>query len=179
MKADKYYKNLGRVLISEEDIKSKIRELAEQISKDYQGKDIIFVCNLKGSFRFLSDLISYMTIPVMIEFITFKSYDGIQPGQVQILKDMNTDIDGRNVIIIEDIADTGYTIDFIIKYLKNFKNPCEIKVCVLLNKQDQRKVDIHLDYKGFDIPDLFIVGYGLDYKEYFRELNDLREYHEW
>lgn len=121
---------------------------------------------------------SNINIPTMLEFITFKSYYGIEQEHIRIIKDLNVDVKGKNIIIVEDIADTGKTLDFIIKYLQQFKSPGEIKVCVLFNKPSKRQINIPIDYYGFNVEDIFVVGYGLDYKEYFRELNDLREYDE-
>lgn len=177
MKAKEYYAKLGRVLISSGRIQRKIKEIARKIRKDFRDDEVVFICNLKGSFRFLSDLISYVRIPLNLDFISFTSYDGTDPGKIRIVKDLKTDIKGKNVIVVEDIADTGITMDFIIKYLKDFKNPREVRTCVLLDKIARRKVDVPIHYRGFVIPDVFIVGYGLDYREYFRELNEIRAFH--
>ncbi|MDD5066932.1 MAG: hypoxanthine phosphoribosyltransferase [bacterium] len=176
MKAKSYYKKLGKILIPSAKLQRKIREIAKQIEKDYRNDEVVFICNLKGSFRFLSDLVSYVRIPLNIDFISFTSYHGTDPGKIRIIKDLKTDIRNKNVIVVEDIADTGVTIDFIMKYLKDFKYPRDIRICALLDKVSKRKIDVTIHYRGFVIPDKFIVGYGLDYREYFRELNDIRIY---
>ncbi|MBU1078078.1 MAG: hypoxanthine phosphoribosyltransferase [Spirochaetes bacterium] len=179
MKAKGYYKKLGKILLSTDQIQGKIREIASQIEEDYKDSEVVLISNLKGSFRFLSDLVSYLKIPTMIDFIAFASYEGTDStGHVRIIKDLKTDVKDKYVIIVEDIVDTGYTIDFIIKYLNDFKYPSTIKICALLDKPSRRKIEVPIDYKGFEIADSFIVGYGLDYKEYFRELNDIFIYDE-
>lgn len=179
MKAQEYYKKIGKKLFSSNEIQNKIKQIARNIEKDFIGKEVLLISNLKGSFRFLSDIVSYLTIPTMIDFIAFASYDGIKSsGRVRIIKDLKTDVKNKNVIIVEDIVDTGITIEFIIKYLNDFKYPRTIKTCVLLDKPSKRIVQVPIHYKGFEIEDKFIVGYGLDYKEYFRELNDIYLYDE-
>ncbi len=179
MKVRDYYKRLGKIIISKKALKKKIKELAKKISKDYKNSEVVLICNLKGSFRFLADLASRLTIPTIIDFIAFSSYDGTKSeGKIRIIKDLKIDITNKNVLIVEDIIDTGITLDYIIKYLEEFKKPKDIKVCALIDKPTKRKVYVPIHYKGFEIPDLFVVGYGLDYKEYFRELNDIVEYNE-
>lgn len=177
MKPEHYYKKLGKIIIPAKDIRRKIKEMAKKISNDYKDNGVVLICNLKGSFRFLADLSSYLTIPTIIDFIAFTSYDGTKSeGKIRIVKDLKIDISNKNILIVEDIIDTGITLDYIIKYFEEFKQPRSIKVCVLLDKPSKRKVDVPIHYKGFEIPDVFVVGYGLDYKEYFRELNDIVEY---
>ncbi len=139
---------------------------------------MVFISNLKGSFRFLSDLMAHLHIPTMIDFISFTGYKGTQPDKIKIIKDLKINVRNKNIIIIEDIVDTGMTVDFIMKYLHDFKFPKKIKICTLLDKPSRRIVDVPIHYKGFELPNKFVVGYGLDYKEYFRELNEIRIYHE-
>lgn len=177
MKPAYYYKNLGKIIISAKAIRKKIKEIAKRISDDFKDSGVVLICNLKGSFRFLADLLSYLTIPTIIDFIAFTSYDGTKSeGKIRIVKDLKVDISNKKILIVEDIVDTGITLDYIIKYFEEFKHPDSIKVCVLLDKPSKRKVNVPIHYKGFEIPDVFVVGYGLDYKEYFRELNDIVEY---
>jgi len=168
-----YYKNLKKILLTEKQIQKKIKKIAREIEKDYKNKELILICNLKGSFRFLSDLIKYLNIPLMIDFIAFKSYEGKKSTQLRIIKDLKMNVKNKNVIVVEDIVDTGKTLNDIIKYLKEFKSPASIKVCALLDKPSLHQADIKIDYKGFEIDNHFIVGYGLDFNEYFRELNDI------
>lgn len=178
MKAKKYHNKLGRKLISSSALQKKIKEIAKQIEKDYP-EGIIFICNLKGSFRFLSDLVSNLEIPTIIDFIACASYKGTKSsGHVKIIKDLEIDIKDQPVIIVEDIIDTGNTLDFIIKHLNNFKSPRSIKICTLLDKVSSRTNEVPIDYKGFEIGNHFIAGYGLDYNEYYRELNDIYIYNE-
>ncbi|MBN1899261.1 MAG: hypoxanthine phosphoribosyltransferase [Spirochaetes bacterium] len=179
MKHTIYYKKLGKIIISQKRIQRKIKDLAREISDHYSESEVVLICNLKGSFRFLSDLSSYLTIPTIMDFVAFSSYDGVKSeGKIRIVKDLKIDISGRHVLIIEDIIDTGITVDYLIKYLEDFKKPKDIQVCVLLDKPSKRKVVVPIHFKGFEIEDIFVVGYGLDYKEYFRELNDIRVYNE-
>ncbi len=174
-----YYKNIGKTIISNKKIQNKIKELANQINKDYKNSDVVLISNLKGSFRFLSDLISNLKIPTILDFIAFTSYAGTKrKNEVRIIKDLKINVKNKKVLVVEDIVDTGYTVDFILKYLFDFKHPLEVKICTLLDKPSTRKIEVPVDYRGFIIPDLFVIGYGLDYKEYFRELNDIKEYKE-
>jgi len=173
MKKDNYYHKLGKKLISSSQIQKKARQIAQKIEKKYPT-GVIFLCNLKGSFRFLSDLISYLKIPTIIDFIAFSRYTSTKsPGPIKVIKDLIIDIKNKPVIIVEDIIDTGITIDFIIKYLTNLKSPASIEVCSLLDKTARRVIEVPVNYRGFKIKDSFVVGYGLDFGEYFRELNDI------
>ncbi len=174
MRAKEYYEKLGKIVISAKSIQNKIKKMAKEISADYKDGEVVLICNLKGSFRFLADLVSYINIPTIMDFIAFKSYEGTKSSEkIRIVKDLKIDISNKRVLIVEDIIDTGLTLDYIVKYIEEFKKPKEIKVAVLLDKPSTRKIDVKVDYKGFEIPDIFVVGYGLDYKEYFRELNDI------
>jgi hypoxanthine phosphoribosyltransferase len=158
-------------LLSEEQIQNKVKELGEQISKDYEGKDVIFIGVLKGSVVFISDLIRKMSINVTMDFMAVSSYGSSTEtsGVVKILKDLDSDIEGKDVIIVEDIIDTGITLKYLCEYIKA-RGPKSLKICCLLDKPERRRVDIPVDYIGFSIPDEFVVGYGIDYAERFRQL---------
>lgn len=164
--------DVAEVLITAEELQARVAELGKAISADYQGKDLLAVCILRGAVVFLSDLIRQITVPHEIDFMAVSSYGGTRTessGVVRILMDLKTNIEGRDVLIVEDIVDTGLTLDYIIANLKT-RRPASLRVCVLLNKQERREVDVPLDYVGFDIPDKFVVGYGLDYGEKYRNL---------
>ena len=164
--------DVGEILITEEELRAKIAELGKAISADYQGKDLLALCILRGAVIFLSDLSRQITIPHEIDFMAVSSYGGTRTessGVVRILMDLRTSIEGRNVLIVEDIVDSGLTLDYIIDNLKT-RRPASLRTCALLNKQERREVDVPLDYVGFDIPDKFVVGYGLDYDEKYRNL---------
>lgn len=159
------------ILFSREDIRKRVEELGKQITKDYKGKKILAVSLLKGSFVFAADLVREIDAPVKIEFMATSSYGhGEQSsGKVNVLYDLNTDIEGYDVLVVDDIADTGITMEFVLKHLKS-KNPASIKCCVLLDKPSRRKTQLEADYVGFTIPDKFIVGYGLNYGDYYRNV---------
>ena len=163
-------------VISADKLKKRVAELADTINRDYNSIDnIVMICNLKGAFVFLADLFREIKIPVSIDFIATSSYNGIETeGNVRIVKDLKMDIRGKNIILVEDIVDTGYTLDYVIRYLELHK-PNSIKVCTLLDKRSKRKIDVHIDYIGFIVDDVFLVGYGLDYNEKYRELNYIAE----
>lgn len=164
-------KLIKEVLFTEDQIKEKVKELAAQIDKDYKGKKVLLVCILKGSVVFLSDIIREIKTEVEIDFMAVSSYGHAtkSSGVVRILKDLNYDIEGKDVIIIEDIIDTGITLKYLCDYLKA-RNPKTLKVCCLLDKPERRTADIKSDYTGFEIPDYFVVGYGIDYADRFRQL---------
>ena len=167
------YGKIERVHITSEALQKRIKELAIKISEDYKDKksEPILIGNLKGCFVFLADLVRYMTIPVKMDFVAMTSYKGAESsGVVRIIKDLKMNIVNRDVIIIEDIIDTGLTIEYILKYLEIHKTS-SIRVCCLLDKEARRKVKVPIDYCGFKIPDEFVVGFGLDYKENYRELD--------
>ncbi len=159
------------VLISAKDLKKRIKELADEISTDYKGKKPVFVSILKGASFFLADLVREMKLDLTLDYIAASSYgEGTESsGNVRILKDLSAPIDGKDVIIVEDIIDRGYTLKAI-RDLLNARKANSVKVCVLLDKPDRRKVDVAVDYRGFTIPDRFIVGYGMDYAERYRNL---------
>jgi len=165
---------IKKVLISREELHEKVKELGNRISADYEGKDLIMVGVLKGGFIFLADLIRELKIPVEIDFISVSSYGNSSKssGVVRIIKDIDVSITNKHVIIVEDIIDTGLTL----KYLKEMlytRGPLDVKIIAALDKPSRRKVDINIDYKGFTIPDEFVVGYGLDYAGRYRSLPDV------
>ncbi|MBQ3421841.1 MAG: hypoxanthine phosphoribosyltransferase [Romboutsia sp.] len=159
------------VLCSEEQIASRLKELGQQISKDYEGKKLLVVSLLKGSFIFCADLVRNITVPVKIEFMTTSSYGhGEQSsGNVKVVADVNSDLEGYDVLIVDDITDTALTMSHVMNHLKA-KNPNSVKSCVLLDKPSRRKVELVPDYCGFEIEDKFVVGYGLNYGDYYRNI---------
>lgn len=162
------------VLLSEEKIKARVKELAREISADYRGKKPLLVGVLKGAVVFLSDLIREMDIPLEVDFMAVSSYgaDTASSGIVRIQKDLDHSIKDRDVLIVEDIVDTGLTLKYLYETLGSQK-PRSLKVVTLLDKPDRRKVDFKADYCGFEIPDRFVIGYGLDFNEEYRNLGDL------
>lgn len=160
-----------RILFSSEEIDKRNIELGDEISKDYEGKKLVAISLLRGSFIFASDLVRNISIPVEIDFLTTSSYGDQEEtsGNVEIVTDIRSDIEGRDVLIIDDIMDSGYTMQYVIEHLKK-KNPSSIKTAVMLDKPSRRKVDLKPDYIGFSIPDVFIVGYGLNYGDYYRNI---------
>ncbi|SHF07191.1 MULTISPECIES: hypoxanthine phosphoribosyltransferase [Caloramator] len=164
-------KDLKKILINEEEIKKRVCELAEDIMRDFKDEELFFIGVLKGSVVFVADLMRCIKNDVTMDFMAVSSYglSSQTSGVVRILKDLDFDIEGKNVVIVEDIIDTGTTLKYLYEYLKK-RNPKELKICCLLDKPERRKVDIKADYIGFTIPDEFVVGYGLDYAERFRNL---------
>ncbi|MEI0565810.1 hypoxanthine phosphoribosyltransferase [Brachyspira pulli] len=168
----KKYEHIAKTLISEEEISKKVKELASQISNDLKDKENIpcIIGLLKGSFIFIADLARYIDVPVEIDFMIVSSYGNNKIGsEIKILKDVDIPLTGRDVIIVEDIIDTGYTLEKICEVLQT-RNVASLKICTLLNKPSRRKVDIKIDYNGFDIEDEFVVGYGIDYAQKYRNL---------
>ncbi len=163
------------VLLSSEQIEKRVKEIAEVISDDYRGKRPLLIGVLKGAVIFLSDLIRFLTIPVEIDFIAVSSYGNAtaSSGVVRILKDLEQSIQGKDVLIVEDIVDTGLTLNYLVENLGS-RHPNSLRVVTLLDKPDRRKVKFEPDYCGFNIPDRFVIGYGLDYGEDYRQLSDLR-----
>jgi len=163
--------DLEQVLISEEEIAGRVRELGAEITEDYKGCNLVVVGILKGALMFMADLIRYIKIPVLMDFAVVSSYGASTEtsGVVRILKDLDQPIEGKHVLIVEDIIDTGLTMHYLVRNLEARK-PASVKVCTLLDKPSRREVDIKPDYCGFSIPDKFVVGYGLDYAEYYRNL---------
>jgi len=163
---------MDEVLITSEEIQKRIAELGSQISQDYHDKKILMVCILRGGVIFLTDLIKHITVPVAIEFMAVSSYgSGVRSssGEVRITLDLNTSITGRDVIIVEDIIDSGHTLSSVIELLET-RNPASLCVCSLLDKFERREVDVPLRYCGFKIKDRFVFGFGLDMDEYYRNL---------
>lgn len=163
--------DIERVLISEEELKARVLEIGSQISRDYEGKNLLMVSVLKGSVVFMSDLMRSITIPCRIDFMAISSYgSGVKTsGVVKIIKDLDIPLEGYDLLIVEDILDSGMTLDYTIGMLRG-RNPKSIRLCTLLDKPERRKVDIKADYVGFTVPDAFVVGYGLDYDEKYRNL---------
>lgn len=163
--------DVERVFFSKEEIQKRVEELGEQISRDYEGKQPLLVGILKGCFVFMADLSRALTVKCDIDFMAVSSYGNgtSSTGAVKIVKDLNADIEGRHILIIEDILDSGITLNYLRGYLEQRK-PASIKICTLLDKKARRSADIQADYCGFDCPDAFIVGYGLDYAEKYRNL---------
>lgn len=159
------------VLISEEELLNRVKILGEQITKDYKDKELVVVGTLKGAFMFMSDLVKNIKLPITLDFISVSSYGNSteSSGVVRILKDLDHSIEGKHVLIIEDIVDTGLTLNYLLENLKS-KGAESVKVCTLLDKPERRKVDVKIDYKGFDVEDVFIVGYGIDYAQSYRNL---------
>lgn len=172
-----YDKNIEKVLISKESIEKRTAELAKRISDDYRGKRLIMICVLTGAIVFFADLIRKIDIPVEVDTIIASSYGSgtVTSGSVRISKDIKYDISGKHVILVEDIIDTGVTLQTLSKMLAT-RAPESLKVCSLLDKPSRRKVDFEGDYVGFRIPDEFVVGYGLDYAEQYRNLPEVCVY---
>lgn len=160
-----------RVLLSEEEIDARIKELAEQITKEYEGEEVYFVCTLRGAVFFACELAKRVSLDVKMDFLQVSSYgDGTESsGVINMKKDLEDSIEGKHVIVIEDIIDTGRTLSYLMKLLQE-RNPGSLKLCSLLDKPDRRVSDVNADYIGFVIPDLFVVGYGLDYAQKYRNL---------
>ena len=163
---------ISKILIEEKQINEKVKELAKRISDDYRNKENVpcLIGLLKGSFIFIADLSRYIDIPIEIDFMIVSSYGNNQIGsEIKILKDIDVQLTGRDVIIVEDIIDTGYTLEKICEVLQT-RNIASLKICTLLNKPSRRKVNINIDYNGFDIEDEFVVGYGIDYAQKYRNI---------
>lgn len=161
-----------RLLIPREDILRRIEELGDKISRDYTDKEPVLVCILKGAAYFTVDLTRYLKIPFILDFMSMSKYSGSDSGVVRITKDLDIDIYERDTILIEDIVDTGLTLGYLLRNLRT-RGPNSIKVCTLLDCPVRRIVDIPVAYKGFEIPDVYVVGYGLDYRERYRNLLDI------
>lgn len=160
-----------RVLLSEEEVDKRIKEIGEQISKDYTGKQVHLVCVLKGGSFFMCELAKRITVPVSFDFMSVSSYGGEtkSSGVVKIVKDLDEPLKDKDVIIVEDIVDSGRTLSYLMEMLKD-RGPSSLRLCTLLDKPDRRVVDVPVDYTGFQIPDEFVVGYGLDYDQKYRNL---------
>ena len=164
--------DVAEVLLTEAEIQAKVAELGARIGADYAGRELTLVSVLKGSLPFMADLMRALTIPVRIDLMEVSSYGGTSTestGLVRILKDLSASIEGQDVLIVEDIIDTGLTLNYLLRYLRG-KNPRSLRICTLLDKPARRLVEIPVDYVGFTIPDRFVIGYGLDYGELYRNL---------
>lgn len=160
-----------RTLFSREEINEKVKELGTLISRDYKDKDLVVISLLRGSFIFTADLVRELSIPVNVDFITTASYghEEVTTGNVDIVHDLRTDVKGKDILIVDDIIDSGYTLKKVMEHL-NTKEANSVKICVMLDKPTRRKVDLEPDYVGFSIPDVFIVGYGLNYGDHYRNI---------
>jgi hypoxanthine phosphoribosyltransferase len=163
--------DLSEILISSEQIKNRVNELGKAISQDYSGKTPILIGVLKGVLIFMADLLRAISIPLEVDFMAVTSYspETRARGVVRLIKDLEIPISGRDVLFVEDVVDTGLTLNYLLHTLKS-QHPASLEVCVLFNKSKHRLIDIPLKYKGFDLPDRFVVGYGLDYREHYRNL---------
>jgi hypoxanthine phosphoribosyltransferase len=164
--------DVASVLITEDQIRARVAELGAQITADHAGRCLTLVSVLKGSLPFMADLMRAISIPVQIDLMEVSSYGGTateSSGLVRILKDLSSSIDGKDVLIVEDIIDTGLTLNYLIRYLRG-KNPRSLAICTLVDKPARRLIEIPIDYRGFTIPDQFVIGYGLDYGEHYRNL---------
>jgi len=165
---------ITKTLIEEKDLKKRVKELAERISKDYEGEEVTLICILSGASIFFADLVRELDLSVKFEFMSVSSYGSgtVSSGEVKILKDVNHPIVGKNVIIVEDIIDSGCTLSFLKRVLEQ-RQPKSIRVCTILDKPSRRKLEFRGDYVGFEIPDEFVVGYGLDFDGRYRNLKDV------
>lgn len=163
--------DIKEIIYDEDQLREKIREIGKKISEEYKGTDLLLIGVLKGSVVFMADLIKEIDIPCSIDFMAVSSYGSStsSSGVVRILKDLDSEIEGKDVLIVEDIIDSGVTLKYLIKYLQGRK-PNSVEIACLLNKPERRKVDIGVKYIGYNVPDLFLVGYGLDYAEKYRNL---------
>ena len=168
------YNDLERVLFTKEQITNRVKELGKQLSIDYKDKNPLFVCILKGSSLFFADLVKEITVPLTFDFMSISSYGAgtVSSGEVRLIKDLDTSIENRHVVIIEDIVDTGHTLKYLLKNLE-MRKPASIKLCTLLNKESRREVDVKPEYVGFEVDTYFVVGYGLDYDENYRHLPEV------
>lgn len=164
-------KDIERVLFSEEQIAEKIKEIGAQISKDYEDKNPLIISVLRGSFIFMADLCRAVTVPCEVDFMSASSYGAgsVSSGEVKIVKDLDTSVEGRHIIVVEDILDSGRTLSYLLKNLEA-RGAASIALCTFLDKPDRRVIPVDVDYCGFTVPDEFIVGYGLDYAQKYRNL---------
>ena len=160
-----------KVLLSEEEVDAKIRQIAARISRDYAGKEIHLICVLKGGVFFTCELAKRLTIPVSLDFMSVSSYgsDTKSSGVVKIVKDLDESLKDKDVLVVEDIVDSGRTLSYLLEMLRD-RGPASLRLCTLLDKPDRRVIDVNVDYTGFQIPDEFVVGYGLDYDQMYRNL---------
>jgi hypoxanthine phosphoribosyltransferase len=178
-----YKEFLAEILIDEKALQSRIKEMAEEISRDYQGKDLMLICILRGGIVFLVDLMRQITVPIQVDFMAVSSYGAgarQSGGSVRLSLDLKTDIRGKDVLLVEDIVDSGNTIAYVLEFLRT-RQPRSLKVCTLLDKPDRRETPIKIHYRGFSIANKFVFGYGLDLDDYYRNLPfvavvDLKKY---
>lgn len=164
-----------KVVLSEDQIQARVKELGKIISKDYAGKSPVVICMLKGAIEFFSDIVRSLTVPISMEFARLSSYrNGTESGDMELITDITADVSGKDILIIEDVVDSGKTLSYFISLLEK-KNPASIKICAFLDKPERRCSDVKVDYVGFQINCGFVIGYGLDYAERFRELPYLAE----
>ena len=163
--------DIERIFFSAEEIDKRLEEMAGEINRDYAGKELMLISVLRGSFVFMADLTRKITLPCTVDFLAVSSYGKgtTSSGQVQITKDLSDDIEGKDILVVEDILDSGNTLSYLIKLLRA-RHPASIRLCTLLDKPERRVVPVEVDYVGFTIPDEFVVGYGLDYAEKYRNL---------
>lgn len=178
-----YHDYLDSILITESQLQNRIQELGAEISRDYLGQDLHLICILRGGVMFLTDLMRALSVPATIDFMAVSSYGSNRQstGQVRITLDLKDNIQDRNVVLVEDIVDSGFTIATVLQFLE-MRNPKSLKVCTLLDKPERREVEVPIHYRGFNIPNKFVFGYGLDIDEYYRNLPfiaavDLARYH--
>lgn len=162
---------IGETLISAEEVQGRVRELGAELNRDYAGRDLMIVCVLKGAVLFVADLMRELTVPCEVDFMAVSSYGSAtdSSGVVRILKDLESPIEGRDVLVVEDIVDSGLTLHYLFKNLKA-RNPASLEVCALLTKPERRRIDLPIRYVGFEIPNRFAVGYGLDHAQRYRNL---------
>lgn len=166
------HRDIDHILVTEEQLQQKVCELGERITRDYEGRDLLLVSILKGSVVFMADLMRAIHLPCSIDFMVVSSYGGANTqstGLVKIVKDLDQDLSGKDLLIVEDILDTGITLSHLVPMLQ-LRNPASVRLCTILSKPSRRKADIEPDYLGFEVPDEFVVGYGLDYDEKYRNL---------
>ena len=163
--------DVGEILVQADDLKRRVRELGDEITRDYAGKDLLLICVLKGAVFFLSDLMREIDVPCEVDFMAVASYGDAtdSSGVVRILKDLDASIEGRHVLIVEDIVDSGLTLQYLMRNLRA-RNPASLEICALLTKPERRKAEVEASYIGFEIPDRFVIGYGLDHAERHRNL---------
>jgi hypoxanthine phosphoribosyltransferase len=162
---------VGQILVQPDDLWHRVKQLADEISRDYEGRELLLVGVLKGAVFFLSDLMRQLEVPCEVDFMAVSSYGSSteSSGVVRILKDLDTPIEGRDVLVVEDIVDSGLTLKYLLKTL-SARGPASLEVCALLEKPERRKVDLQIRYTGFEIPNRFVIGYGLDHLEQYRNL---------
>lgn len=164
-----------RIILTAEQIENRVKELGKQISEDYRGKEPVIICMLKGAVYFFADLTKRITVPIMIDFARLSSYrNGTTSGNMELIYDITAKIEGRDVILVEDIVDSGKTLSYFIELLKK-RNPASVKICAFIDKKERREVNVNVDYAGLDIPCGFVIGYGMDYAEKYREFPFLAE----